>query len=222
MKKIFTLCIGLIAAITMQAQSDFPIQFADKDGNIIADGSTLILTEVEDDGFGSIMVPSNLFVKNTTEDELHCFGSFTINSIGSGMFQSCFPANCKSVSAKGSYTTQEGALGAGELKNMLTEWLPTEEGTCEVTYQLVTCKQNVITKKWVKDKMGPVVTLIFNYGVTPGGKGDVNGDGTVDVADISAIITSMASDKQDMKADVNGDGSVDVADISSVLTIMSE
>ena len=42
-------------------------------------------------------------------------------------------------------------------------------------------------------------------------KGDVNSDGTVDVADISSIL----------KADVNEDGVVDVADISSVLTIMA-
>ena len=52
-------------------------------------------------------------------------------------------------------------------------------------------------------------------------KGDVNGDGTVDVADISSIITVMADGTNDAKADVNGDGTVDVADISSVITIMA-
>ena len=52
-------------------------------------------------------------------------------------------------------------------------------------------------------------------------KGDVNGDGSVDVADISAIITIMAGGNNDSKGDVNGDGSVDVADISAVITIMA-
>jgi hypothetical protein len=57
-------------------------------------------------------------------------------------------------------------------------------------------------------------------------KGDVNGDGTVDVADISSIISIMASAtvpdaSPSGAADVNGDGSVDVADISSVITIMA-
>ncbi|MBP5338653.1 MAG: dockerin type I repeat-containing protein [Prevotella sp.] len=52
--------------------------------------------------------------------------------------------------------------------------------------------------------------------------GDVNGDGTADVADISSILTQMANENPDMVADVNGDGNVDVADISFVLTIMSE
>ena len=56
--------------------------------------------------------------------------------------------------------------------------------------------------------------------------GDVNLDGAVDVADISAIISVMAGDtvpdaSASGNADVNGDGAVDVADISSVITIMA-
>lgn len=52
--------------------------------------------------------------------------------------------------------------------------------------------------------------------------GDVNADGTVDVADISAIISVMAGTAQYPAADVNSDGTVDVADISNVITIMAE
>ena len=55
--------------------------------------------------------------------------------------------------------------------------------------------------------------------------GDVNGDGAVDVADISAVIVVMAGEMVgDWKtqADVNGDGEVDVADISAVIGIMAE
>lgn len=52
-------------------------------------------------------------------------------------------------------------------------------------------------------------------------EGDVNGDGSVDVADISAIISNMAGTSNYDKADVNGDGTVDVADISAVISIMA-
>ena len=54
-------------------------------------------------------------------------------------------------------------------------------------------------------------------------KGDVNGDSSVDVADIAAIITVMASEATPggSPADVNGDGSVDVADIAAVISIMA-
>ena len=56
-------------------------------------------------------------------------------------------------------------------------------------------------------------------------EGDVNGDGAVNVADISYIISVMASgdvdDDTKSKADVNGDGAVNVADISAVISIMA-
>ena len=51
--------------------------------------------------------------------------------------------------------------------------------------------------------------------------GDVNGDGAIDVADISAIISVMAGSATYPEADVNGDGEVDVADISNVISIMA-
>ena len=53
-------------------------------------------------------------------------------------------------------------------------------------------------------------------------EGDVNGDGAVDVADISAIINVMSGGEANTKADVNQDGTVDVADISAVITIMAD
>ena len=52
-------------------------------------------------------------------------------------------------------------------------------------------------------------------------KGDVNGDGSVDVADISAVISQMAGSAEYATADVNGDGAVDVADISAIISIMA-
>ena len=57
-------------------------------------------------------------------------------------------------------------------------------------------------------------------------KGDVNGDGTVDVADIATIIGVMAATMGSgspaaATADVNGDGTVDVADITTVISIMA-
>ena len=61
-------------------------------------------------------------------------------------------------------------------------------------------------------------------------QGDVNGDGSVDVADIATIIDVMAGHFPDnitpgtdpyLVADVNGDGQVDVADIGFVITVMA-
>ena len=163
MKRIYTLFIGLIAALAIQAQSDFPLQFADKDGNIIADGTTLNLTETVANDFGDVMMPTHLFVKNISDSEVHGGGSYAITSIGSGAFQTCFPENCVQQRNTGAYETEQGTFAAGVLKDMQTEWLPTTEGSCSVTYRLITFKQNPITKKWNKDKEGPTITLSFNY-----------------------------------------------------------
>lgn len=65
------------------------------------------------------------------------------------------------------------------------------------------------------------IILTPSSGEQPQLKGDVNGDGTVDVADISAIISNMAGTAEYKAADVNDDGTVDVADISNVISIMA-
>ena len=50
---------------------------------------------------------------------------------------------------------------------------------------------------------------------------DVNGDYTIDVADIATVIDVMSSDSNDTAVDVNGDGTVDVADIGDIIDQMA-
>lgn len=49
--------------------------------------------------------------------------------------------------------------------------------------------------------------------------GDVNGDGTVDIADVNVVINVMLGLSYD-PADVTGDGQVDIADVNNVINIM--
>ena len=74
-------------------------------------------------------------------------------------------------------------------------------------------------KKWISWKGQSIAD--FHDAPAAGVKGDVNGDGRVDVADISAVISVMAGVMDSDKADVNGDGTVNVADISAVIDIMA-
>ena len=66
------------------------------------------------------------------------------------------------------------------------------------------------------------ITIELQGGVSK--PGDVNGDGTVDVADIASVISVMASSENSgvAAADVNGDGKVDVADIATIISIMAK
>ncbi len=60
-------------------------------------------------------------------------------------------------------------------------------------------------------------------GTTPT-KGDLTGDGKVDIADVNIVINVMlgkaASDEQKAASDLTGDGKVDIADINAVINIM--
>lgn len=50
--------------------------------------------------------------------------------------------------------------------------------------------------------------------------GDVNNDGTVDVADINMIVGKMLGNIETANADVNNDGAVDIADVNMVCAII--
>lgn len=53
-------------------------------------------------------------------------------------------------------------------------------------------------------------------------KGDLNGDGKIDIADAVNILSLMAEGRDSSAADLNGDGKVDIADFVSVLNLMAE
>ena len=68
-----------------------------------------------------------------------------------------------------------------------------------------------------------MVSVEYAAPIPPSSSYDVNGDGTVDVADIATIIDVMAGKADDYKdkADVNKDGNVDVADIATIIDVMA-
>ena len=55
--------------------------------------------------------------------------------------------------------------------------------------------------------------------------GDANGDSTIDIADVTAIINIIndgsATGTMPKAADVNGDGKVDIADVTAVINIIN-
>lgn len=164
---LLLLMATLFAASAVAQTSDFPLQFADAAGNVISDGSELYFTEYVEDDFGDLQMPTHLYVKNTSGSDVQAGAIYEILTLDGGAFQTCFPENCMQQRFVGSYQSQSGLIRAGELKDMQTEWLPDEEGQAVVTYQLITFRQNVITKKWMIDGYGPKITL--NFGTDPTG-----------------------------------------------------
>jgi hypothetical protein len=55
---------------------------------------------------------------------------------------------------------------------------------------------------------------------SPSLRGDVNGDGEVNIADINAVIDMILSGRFDTKGDVNGDSEINIADINAVIDLI--
>ena len=51
-------------------------------------------------------------------------------------------------------------------------------------------------------------------------RGDVNGDGEVNIADVNAVIHAILSGNTSSSSDVNGDGEVNIADVNAVIDII--
>ena len=65
-------------------------------------------------------------------------------------------------------------------------------------------------------------TAHVEVGVETTTQGDLNGDGSVDIADAVTVLDFMASGDYDAAADLNSDGQIDIADFVSVLDIMAQ
>ena len=172
MKKLFTLCLAFLAGLALQAQAQdsFPLQFVGSDGEIIPDGTVLNLTEVEiDELFGDMLMPSGLSVANVSNDVVYGGATYTVQVIKGGRFQTCFPSNCMSQGATGTFTTNAEAIMPGQLRDMQTEFFPDGEGTCIVVYQLQTFRK--VGVNYMPDEDGPTITLRF--ATDPDGIGSV-------------------------------------------------
>ena len=65
-----------------------------------------------------------------------------------------------------------------------------------------------------------VYKITLDDGETPGLPGDVNGDGSVNISDISEVIELILGGKYTTNGDVNGDGSVNISDINALIGII--
>ncbi len=75
MRLFFTLFVSCVLGISGLSAQDFPLQFADANGNIIADGTELTLDQptVEASEFDdAVMILSGVYEKNTTANDVAC------------------------------------------------------------------------------------------------------------------------------------------------------
>lgn len=152
------LMLLLCTMLPAVAQSSDTFQFVDKNGQAVASGATVIVSDLTEDPFGAQYINSGLKVKNTSAEEASVRMVCEIQSIDNGDFQLCFPLNCMRKSAPGTFTTESGSLNANEISNLQCEWFPTAYGSCKAKLSL-----EVLNALGTKTADGPSITLVFNH-----------------------------------------------------------
>lgn len=181
MKSIKSLLLIAAAMFTTAsyAQVDKTFSFVDKDGKEIPSGTVWTANHVEEDDFGMVQVPSEVYVRNNTNEKKGVGTLYNITRLDNGSFQCCFPASCADATDKlGMGRTEGGPMNPNQTKSLNTEWFPKADGTCEVTfkleyYNIEIQKVGIMTKEVYErvdeedlDNPMPYITIIFTKGAT--------------------------------------------------------
>ena len=171
MKRTFTLCLSILACLAANAGDITDVVFADADGNIYEDGTTLTITEATENEFYDdeeqmYIMDSGLYVYNTSENLRHVVLQYTVSEITRGSHSCCFPMTCVTTSSTGSYESDRGSVKAGKSVTMLTEWYTGGDGNCSATYTLQEYEYDSSTKTYTYLGEGPTITVNYVYGTT--------------------------------------------------------
>lgn len=169
MKKIIASCLVAIAAVTVDAAVCEDLVFTDADGNVYADSTVLVLTDVEENLFGdesgdnAYQINSGLYVANVCGALRSVELTYTVSEISRGTHSCCFPQNCLTQSSPATITTERGSIKADVVKNMITEWYTGGEGYCTVTYTILPYEYDSSAGEYNALGEGPTITVQYVY-----------------------------------------------------------
>lgn len=166
MKKIFTLCVALFAAVSMFAQETKGMfEFATADGTVVPSGSVITKSDVEDfsdpeEGVDNMQIPTGLFVKPIKTDlngEKLCVKlRVDVEKIDHGSIAFCLLGSCSSARSEGTYESNGGFVD--KLDDLQTEWMiGKDEDTEKAMYGEATAKLTLVVCRKVslgKDGFG--------------------------------------------------------------------
>lgn len=128
MKKIFTLCFALFCAMTSFAQDEAKgmFDFCDKDGKVIASGTTITINELEESELGYYQLNTGLYAKQNVMkydglDVAVALG-VEVERLDNGGIQYCFPGSCAVANVAGEYESEPDFFTG--IKSIATEWIP--------------------------------------------------------------------------------------------------
>ena len=158
------LCLGTVnVAAQDEEELDESFIFVDKEGNEIADGSTVTFVGGKPNPFtGEVQVDVEVSVKNTLPSAEYCSLHIVTKSLPSGSITSCFPINCTS-NIPADYESDSGSLFSGETRGLITEWIVEDGnyGTATLTLQLRHMEKFATT--YIPVGEGPTINVNLIY-----------------------------------------------------------
>lgn len=161
MKKIFTLCVALFAAVSMFAQETKGMfEFATADGTVVPSGSVITKSDVEDytdpeDGEDNMQIPTGLWIKPVKTElngEKLCVKlRIDVEKIDHGSINFCLLGNCINAKREGRYESNGGFVD--KLDDLQTEWMiGNDEETGKAKYGEATAKLTLVVCRKVSHK----------------------------------------------------------------------
>ncbi len=154
MRKIFTLLTAAMCSFASFAQD---IQLETKDGQVIANGSTVTVKGEMVDMYGSYgQFDSHLYVRNISEGTQAVIAH--VKAV-KGDGQICWGGNCIPLAGEGA----EATTGAGLVASQTAESLLIDCLVFDPAYMTMTVTRTVEVSIWTKDKPDEKITATVTY-----------------------------------------------------------
>lgn len=159
-------------AYSLAQEVDNTLQFVDKDGKVIADGSVITRNEVTEDEFEGPMIKAEIYVKNTSGQEQGVYVKGEVKKMDCGKVQTCI-GGCTTWDNVGSYISPKELIAGGGSLDLATEWMLPEDvaenASCTVTYQIVRVESlGGFPPKYGEEYPGATITVTYVNGNVAG------------------------------------------------------
>ena len=157
MKKLYFIFFVFSVFSVSEASAQNILEFCEADGTIIPTGTSLTLTDVDEDIFGDKIINSGVYVKTTSGYDENCRMTAEVTEMeGGASLQCCFPDQCKMFPAVGTYDCGTGTVKGEKVADLMTELMigEAESASCTVKFTL--------TDEF--DQGSSTITLHFVYG----------------------------------------------------------
>lgn len=204
-RNILLIVAASLFATAASAQVDKTIEFVDAEGNVVPDGSTITVTDVETDPFTGepYQIISGLYVRNNSSEEVGAKVEVNVSRLDNGSLPCCFPSLCSTITSVGTTETEPGTMEGSKSQDFQTEWVFGGYGTCTATFRLklmdVEYNSWGIPTKFTDKADGPSVTVNFVYSDPTG----IDKVGITETSEITGIYTIGGQKAEKLQKGIN-------------------